>query len=324
MKGMLLAAGLGTRLRPVTDRIPKPAVPMLNVPMLLYNEYLLRSLELERLVVNTHHLPERIRELRPRMKVQDLVFSHEPQILGSGGGIWNAKKHLNDGFHFIVCNGDNIILPKRAGLLEQFMEFHKHHKALSTLMVMEHPDAGVKFNAVWADKAGNVAGIGKTKTGVGTKPYHFIGIQAFSPRIFEYLPEGESNIFQDAILPALQNEQRVLAFTAPVRWYETGDEKSYLDATLELANLLWSEESSFEKTFLQQLLQDLLPTMKIPARGEPFLGDGAQVENGATLEGIVVLGNRVRITKNSHLKDTVVLDEATLHDGVSLQNRLIF
>lgn len=324
MRGMLLAAGLGTRLRPVTDRVPKPAVPMLNVPMLLYNEYFLRSLGLERIVVNTHHLPEKIRKLAPRMACRDIVFSHEPQVLGSGGGIWRAQNHLNDGLSFIACNGDNIVLPKRAGLLEQFMEFHKHHKALSTLMVMEHPDAGVKFNAVWADGAGNVAGIGKTKIGNGTKPYHFIGIQAFSPKVFEYLPAGESNIFKDAILPALNNEQRILAFTAPVRWYETGDEKSYLEATLELAELLWSAESSFEKTFLQQLLKDLLPTMKLPGRGEPFLGDGALVESGATLEGIVVLGDRVTVTKTARLKDVVVLDGARLQDGVSVQNRLIF
>jgi mannose-1-phosphate guanylyltransferase len=325
MNAMILAAGLGTRLRPLTDRIPKPAVPFLNVPLLLYNEYLLRQLHFDKIVVNTHHLPKQIENVASRFAVRNVIFSHEaPHILGSGGGIWKAQSHLTGQGDFIVCNGDSVLLPKEKELLPNFLKAHRASGALATVMVMKHPEVGRQFNGVWLDSSNRLVGLGKTEVAPDTRGYHFIGIMALSEKIFDYLPPGESNVFHDAILPALARGEKVFGYPAQVEWFETGDEISYLAATKSVVDILWAPENSIQKTFLQHFLKDHLPKMKIPRPGEPITGEGTHVESGATLEGIVVLGSHVRVSSNARLRNVVVLDNTQIGDSVTVENHIIY
>jgi mannose-1-phosphate guanylyltransferase len=323
MKAMILAAGLGTRLRPLTDKIPKPAVPLLNVPMLLYNEFLLRELPIRSLVINTHHLSEQIRSLQSRLTVRDVHWSHEqPEILGSGGGIWNAKKYLAGESEFVVANGDNVLIPTEGEFLKKFVDRHYEERPLATLMAIEHPDAGTKFNALWVDDSGQLLGVGTKK--LSDRGYHFVGVQMYSQKIFDYLPVGESSIFGDVLLPAIESGAKVTVHLGKARWFETGDEKNYLVATQELANILWSEKNSVEKIFLQHLLQAHAPTMKLPAKSEPFRGSGSIVERGCNLTGVVVLGHDVKVLGGASLENVVVLENTVIPPSTTSRNRIIF
>src|SRR6185312_3491165 len=96
MRALILSAGLGERLRPLTLRRAKPAVEFLNMPMLAFPYFWLDSVGLSDAVFNTHYLPETVRHaamhvVRPSTQ---LHFTHEDAILGSGGGIWNARFQL--------------------------------------------------------------------------------------------------------------------------------------------------------------------------------------------------------------------------------------
>lgn len=323
MKAMILAAGLGTRLRPLTNRIPKPAVPLLNVPMLLYNEFLLRELRPKSLVVNTHHLPEKIRELQSRFSVKDVIWSDEqPVVLGSGGGIWKAREFLKGEGDFIVANGDNVLIPSESDFLQRFADRHRKERPLATLMAIEHPDAGTKFNALWVDDSGHLLGVGTEK--LSDRGYHFVGVQMFSQKIFDWLKPGESNIFRDVLLPAVKAGQKVTVCLSKARWYETGDERSYLETTRELANLLWAKENSKEKIFLQHLLQTHAPKMKVPGKNEAFIAPGSVIEKGCRFEGVVILGRNVQILNNSFLSDVVVMDQTVVSASTTSRNRIIF
>src|SRR6185437_9353962 len=93
MRGLILSAGMGERLRPLTLTRAKPAIEFLNMPMLAYPYYWLDTVDLSNVVFNTHYLPETVRKaamhvVRPECQTH---FSHEDTILGSGGGIWNAR-----------------------------------------------------------------------------------------------------------------------------------------------------------------------------------------------------------------------------------------
>src|ERR1041385_5137925 len=110
MKAMILAAGYGTRMRPVTYTLPKPLVPVCNRPLLGWAvESLLRA-GIRELIVNLHHLPEQIESwlLASYAQECEIHFSFEAEILGTGGGIRRVRPVLEAGEEFVVVNGDTI------------------------------------------------------------------------------------------------------------------------------------------------------------------------------------------------------------------------
>src|SRR6187402_2717354 len=98
MKAMILCAGLGTRLRPHTEKLAKPAIPFLNIPLLGYSLFHLETLGLSTLVANTHHLPETVKKAAlfatVGSKYKTFFTEEQPEILSSGGGIWRAEQYL--------------------------------------------------------------------------------------------------------------------------------------------------------------------------------------------------------------------------------------
>src|SRR4051812_28608352 len=117
MKCMLLAAGLGTRLRPITNSIPKPVVSLLNVPLFYYSIELLQSVQLSELIVNAHQQPEKVENLVKKTKLPYRMSLEVKKPLGSGGGIKHAEKYFDDA-SFLVLNADNVVLPNTFALIK--------------------------------------------------------------------------------------------------------------------------------------------------------------------------------------------------------------
>ena len=109
MKAMILAAGLGTRLRPLTDKKPKALIPVVNIPMLARNIYFLQEYGINEIVVNSHYLGRQILDFLkdPKFDTIDLNVKVESEILGTGGGISNCRDFL-DKETFVVINSDII------------------------------------------------------------------------------------------------------------------------------------------------------------------------------------------------------------------------
>ena len=243
MRAMLLAAGLGTRMRPVTHLLAKPAIPFLNVPLLLWSLELLRELKPDRIVANLHHLPQTIRDLAPQVQKSGFAiqFTHETAApLGSGGALWFAKKELVDCKTLLVANADEVILPTNPETLTRMLEMHERTNALATLLTMRHPEAGTKFGGVWTDNSHTVQGFGKdgTQFTKATQALHYVGVILLSTRIFNFLPEGESNLLYDAVMSAIAQGERVNAFCEELIWHETGNPKDFLLATREILELM--------------------------------------------------------------------------------------
>ena len=106
---MILAAGLGTRLRPLTDTVPKPLLPVAGTPAVVRLMRWLRGAGIREIVINLHHLPDRIEDALGNGDLfdVDIVYSREPELLGTGGGIKKALTLLGDG-PFLVINGDVV------------------------------------------------------------------------------------------------------------------------------------------------------------------------------------------------------------------------
>ena len=207
MRGLILAAGLGERLRPLTTTRAKPALEFLNVPMLAFPYHWLATLGLSDLTFNTHHLPDTVRTaamhvVRPEVAMH---FTHEPVILGAGGGIFNARFHLT-GPNFVVANGDAVVLFERADTLKRMLQFHEERDALATLLVCPLDGVGETIPGVWTEGAeGHVLGFGKVAPKPGAKCFHYASFMILSERVWaRFFPRGVSNILYDVLVPRLK------------------------------------------------------------------------------------------------------------------------
>src|SRR5438552_12706134 len=112
MKAMILAAGFGTRLRPITYLLPKPMVPLCGQPLIAWSIEALMPTGVRDFIVNLHHLPDAIRrDLPSRFPDAHFDFSFEPEILGTGGGVRKVRTRLEDENEFLLVNGDSVASP---------------------------------------------------------------------------------------------------------------------------------------------------------------------------------------------------------------------
>lgn len=329
---MILSAGLGTRLRPVTDVYAKPAVPFLNVPLLYYSLAIVRQAGISSIVFNTHHKPEQIealgRAVRDRFHVD---FSPEPNApLGSGGGIYKARKYLEGSGNFLVCNGDEVVLPLKRGAITRFLNTHRDSGALATLLVMNHPRVGIQFGGVWTKNDNQVLGFGKdgTKFPSADHGYHYIGLLLLNERVFKYLPEGESNILYDVLQQAINRGEKVLAHFEEFTWFETGNPSDFLNATKEALVLLTKGDPSREDV---KILKDILRTQgvkdsQIEVRNGCTLmvGKNCRIDPDARFEGYAVIGDDAVIENDVKLTNCVVLPKARVRPGSRIENQIIY
>ncbi len=261
MKVMLLAAGEGRRLQPYTLEKPKPAIPFLTAPLASFSLSLLEKLPITKLVVNTHHLPQQIENLFhwTKLPTSNLVFSSENDLLlGSGGGIHKAKQHLLGPDPFLVMNSDEVILPKKWGLLEDMLEFHRWHKGIATLLTMDHPEVGTKFGGAWTQQnQTQVKQFAKKIPAPHLKGRHFIGIMILEPRVFKYFKDNLEieNILYETLTNAMSHGEQVHVYSTDCEWFETGNPEDFLKAVEVCTDALLAGTDQVWLQFLAQTLR---------------------------------------------------------------------
>jgi NDP-sugar pyrophosphorylase family protein len=330
MKAFILAAGKGERLSPITNTWPKPAIPMLNIPLVYYVATPLIRLGVSEIIFNTHHLPKimaaTMQALEPLLPVR---VSHETDaLLGSGGGIWFAKEWLKREHSFIVANGDEILLPESDTWLKDAIETHLANDALATLVTIDQDGLGTKFGAVWCDDKSMVQGFGKTAPREGLTPRHFTGFQIISRRIFNYLPVGESNIFYDVLVKAIPKGEKVVSCHITGRWFETGNQNDFLLATKSLLEIFHQKSSQAFTDLTNIFWSDVdRSTCKLASDFSPshdtLLGNGVHIDSGCTFLGFNIIGHNVKIESGAKLENTVVLPGAIVKSGTSFSNQVV-
>jgi len=232
MNVFFLAAGLGTRFKPLTDKYPKPCIPFLNVPMGLYQFRFLHQLKITTCVANSFHLPEQIKQLysaQPYYKNKIIISSEVGQILGSAGGLKNAAQYFSADETILMLNADEIFFTPDSLFLQKAYAQHLKNKNLATLIVTAHPEAGKKFGAIWTHGS-IVKNIGKTSANPTLIPQHYIGAIFLNKKILQLIPKNqEANIFYDILVKQL-TDNSVEAYNLDCQWYETGNATDYIAA----------------------------------------------------------------------------------------------
>ncbi|MBN2077900.1 MAG: NDP-sugar synthase [Spirochaetes bacterium] len=227
MKAFLLAAGFGERLRPLTESMPKPLAPVMNVPALCYALTLLKEAGVTEVVCNLHHLRECIRDFfRAHNNFGiDLVFSVEETILGTGGGLMKCRALLDDGPFFYI-NSDIIADIDLASLARD----HDRTGARGTMVVAPCAEGGGRV----AVRDGAVVNLRSLLAREETPRHDFVGAAVFDPEIFDRLSSGVSDIVETGLI-SIAREGALAAFEYGGPWYDIGTPESYRRANIDLA-----------------------------------------------------------------------------------------
>ena len=283
---MILAAGFGTRFRPLTYTLPKPMVPLLNKPLIAWAVDSLLSAGVHDVIVNLHHLPAPLEAYLTagysgRVRFH---FSFEEEILGTGGGVRRVRPQLESEEDFFLVNGDTVQFPNWDALRDA----RRSRDALAAI-TLRHPPAHDRFTAVYFDE-GLVTGFGK---GTG-EPLMFSGSHVISSRIFGYLPDKEfSGIVDEVYQPALDaRKESVAGVVDDGLWFDIGTPQRYLAAMLGL----------------------LAADVAKPAAIAPE----AHVHGTASRSTI-----GARSVVDGDLRDSAVWDDCLIGEGVSLERCIV-
>lgn len=299
MRAMILAAGFGTRLWPLTVDRTKPAIPFLNKPLICYSVEYLSKFGIKEIVVNLHHKGESVcQALGDGQSFGVKIFySQEDEILGTSGAMDHAKHWLKDDT-FIVMNGKVITDID----LNDALNTHRSRNALATLVLKENPKRE-RFSKVLLDNVGNIERFGafpdpNIDPNINSDtPLMFTGIQILEPEIFNYIPPKQFSHSTTDVYPKAIAEGRIIAaHISNGDWYELSTLARYLDISL---NFLSQEN----KNTIFGLGTQIAKSASIK---ESILWQRVTVEEGADLYRVII-GDDVTISANTKLENVVVI-----------------
>jgi NDP-sugar pyrophosphorylase family protein len=292
MKAMVLAAGLGLRMRPLTLLRAKPVLPVLDRPLVEFTLERLARAGVRDVIVNLHHLPESVTSAlgRGRRFGLRIHYARERAILGTGGG----PRAVRDFFGrepFLLVNGDMFFDFDLRGLVAR----HRATGAAATLALRRQPDARA-YSSVVTDRRGRILSIaGRPQAAPGTVSM-FTGVHVLDPRLLERLPRGPSDSVRDLYLPLLAEGAHLGGVRCTGAWYDFGRPSLYRDAQLRM--------------------------LRGRFRSHGLVGSGARVAPAATLSRSV-LGERSRVAAGAHVERSILWGGALVEQGARVVRAIV-
>jgi len=272
---MIVAAGLGTRLLPLTRLRPKPAVPVRGVPLIGYQLALLRAHGVSEVVINTHHLPDQLEAVARRVCPEGLTlrFSWEREILDTGGAIRRVADFLRESDPCLIVAGDMLFDADLSALVAR----HRARGDAITLLLRDDPRTA-RFGSIGVDAEGVVRRIaGRFDFGGETRAGLYPWVNVVSPRALAALPDREVfSHFDGWIAPLLEAGARDVRgdLDLACRWEPVGTPGEYLAANLAPPRLPYLDPKA------------LAPDTRV--EGDVIIGAGATIGAGASLKRVVV------------------------------------
>jgi NDP-sugar pyrophosphorylase family protein len=279
MNALILAAGLGERMRPITDSIPKPLLPIVDKRLIDISIQHLSRIGIHKIGINLFHKHEDIQ--KHLKKYRDTVHTVvEDELLGTGGALLNFQDFLKD--DFVLYSGD-VVSDAR---LREVIEFHKKHRPVATLLLIKHK--GVQFSVskdnriekmIWAEETGQT----------------YSGIGVFSERVFSFLPQKQTFSIVDLFANLLDNDETIMALPSVMQWHNINSPYSYWKIHHDLLH------GNFK-----------LAVSKIDS--SIYIARSSTVET-KNLKGFVSINENCFIDERVYLENTIVLPESRITSG---------
>jgi mannose-1-phosphate guanylyltransferase/mannose-1-phosphate guanylyltransferase/phosphomannomutase len=309
MKAMVLAAGLGTRLKPLTFEMPKPMVPVLDRPVMAHIVRLLERQGFDELVANLHWFPDAIR----RYFGDRLEYRYEPELLGTAGGVRNVRDFFGDEL-VVVISGDALTDLDVGALVER----HRQAGGIATLTVKRVPDTR-EYGVVIHDDEGRVQGFQeKPDPAEALSDLGNCGIYCFSPEIFDYFPTADPVDWAEDVFPTL------LDHDVPFYVHEIESYWNDVGSLAELRQGTWDAlEGRLRLDVAGEEARDGLragATTELPADLElvtppAWVGEECELGGGVRLMGPVVVGDRCSVGDGAALRDAILLPGTVVPPG---------
>ena len=292
MRAIILSAGYGTRLWPLTEDRTKPAIPILGKPLVGYVAEYIASYGFDDIVVNLHHRPESVRAALgdgSQFGVK-LHYVEEPMILGTSGALDNTREFF-ERETFLAINGKIITDVD----LNAALETHRRMKALATLVLLANTKRE-RFSVVAVDQGRIKRFGGMPDENRETTPLMFTGIQILEPRIFDYIPRGVfSHSTTDVYPQAIAKGETIAAHVASGTWRELSTLKRYIDISAEL----------------------------LKEHGQPYVtGAACELDRSATISESVLWDN-VHVHAGAQIRRSVLADDVQIPDAAIIENCVV-
>lgn len=306
LKAMVLAAGVGSRLDPLTRQLPKPLVPIANRPVMEHIINLLKRHGITEAISNLHHLPQSVPEHfgAGHDFGVNLSYCHEKTLTGDAGGLRACRSFFeNDSEPFIVLMGDVITDADLSYVIQQ----HRSRGAVATIALQKVEDVS-RFGVAVLDNDGFI-------TGFQEKPHQdealsdlaSTGIYVLSPEIFEHMPADGELGFGRQLFPTLIRQglpvQGVQIFGY---WSDVGTLADYRRCNFEALEGMMDLDLPGVRTDFGWLGKGSSIGKRTRFNGTLMLGDNSHMHDNVLIEGCVIIGDNCRIGAGARLKDTIV------------------
>lgn len=298
IKAMVLCAGFGTRLRPLTYKRPKPLLPVLNRPILYHTFDFLYSAGIKDVIINTHYMADYLDKYlkrRPHENINPLI-SYEQNILGTGGGIKKAEWFF-DGT-FVVLNGDTYFSMDLLGAIN----FHLQKRAMVTMLLTESDYAP---RVLLNDQDQVISILKENKKGLFT----YTGIQILEPQIFDFI---EPNTFVDVmdVYRSLVDAgfRRIYGLVTPfVYWKDLGKIVDYVEVNRDLI-VQTKDQGGFHKKQNKSVL---------------IAGNNVHLEEQVFIEDWAIIGNGTTIKKGARIARSILWEDILVDSGANVVDSIV-
>ncbi|MDD3519864.1 MAG: NDP-sugar synthase [Actinomycetota bacterium] len=301
-KAMVLAAGLGTRLRPLTDLISKPMAPIVNKPVMEHIIELLKKHNFNEIVCNLHWYPEAIKDYFGDGSKWNtkITYSYESELLGTAGGVKKVESFF-EGQTFIILSGDALTDID----LKELLEFHKEKGGICTIALTEVEDTS-QYGVVILDNDNRIMGFQeKPLMGEAKSKLANSGIYVFEPEIFKHIPASSFYDFGRDLYPKLLKEDiPYYGYKHSRYWNDVGSFEEY-------------QQGNFDA--LEGKVKVNIPGIQI--NNGIWLGKNCKIEEEVVMIPPLVIGNNCVIKKGAKLYGPIIIGDNTVIDERAVMYR---
>lgn len=307
MKAMIMAAGVGSRLDPLTQDVPKPLVPIANRPVMDILLEKLLDISVKDVIANTHYKAEQIIERYKNNKIGiNFHYVHEEKLSGTAGGVKKCQFFFDEGEDFLVLSADGLSNAN----LKAGIEAHKKSGAIATIGIKKIAMEEIpNFGVVVTDEEGFITGF-QEKPSISEAKSDCIntGIYIFNYKIFDYIPADTFYDFAKNVFPSLLAEgTKINTFQVNEYWSDIGTIAQYVQSTQDLFNNLYNINHS-----------GIINTPK-----GSYIAGQSHISPSASFLGCNTIGKDCIIGKNVTLENCIIWDDVEIHDNLTLKNCII-
>jgi mannose-1-phosphate guanylyltransferase/phosphomannomutase len=317
-----MAAGLGTRLRPLTYSIPKPLVPIVNTPVIGHLINNLKKYNMKDVVVNLHYQPELIKEYLENNNKKwrmNIIYSFEKKLYGTAGGV-KLKEDLFDK-NFVVTSGDGLSSIN----FEKLVEYHKKKKAIATI-ALKPVDLKLEYGVVCVDNRNKITDF-LEKPSLNKIFSNFVntGIYVFEPVIFKYIPKNRFYDFGTQLLPKLVKfSLPVYGYIMDEYWCDVGNLSEYKKAHYDcLDGKIKVEIQARQIKKGIWVGKNTLIHNQIKCEPPCIIGDNVKIGKNCIIGKYSVIGNNCIIGNNVKIYDSIIWDNVVVKSNVKLNSCII-